>query len=72
MDSLFPARATARFAPVSCPSCHQPAEVVDAFALASTDGPSRHLKVRCPAGHWYTMPADRVRAYGSTPIDLAA
>ena len=72
MDSLFLALATARFAPVACPSCHQPAEVVDAFALGSTDGPSRHLKVRCPAGHWYTMPADRVRAYGSTAMDLAA
>ena len=61
-----------RFAPVACPSCHEPAEIVDRFTLDSTDGRMRHLKIRCAAGHWYTMPADRVRAYGSTRIDLAA
>jgi hypothetical protein len=72
MHSLSLHHSTFRFAPVACPSCHEPADVVDAFALGSTDGPSRHMKIRCAAGHWYTMPADRVRAYGATPIDLAA
>ena len=61
-----------RFAPVACPSCHEPAEILDRFSLETTDGPMRHLKIRCTGGHWYTLPADRVQAYGSTAIDLAA
>jgi hypothetical protein len=72
MHSHAPHLSTAGFAPVACPTCHEPAEIVDRFSLDSTDGPLRHLKIRCAAGHWYTMPADRVRAYGTTRIDLAA
>jgi hypothetical protein len=72
MDFLALHLSAHRFASVACPSCHEPAEIVDRFTLQSTDGPSRHLKIRCAAGHWYTMPADRVRAYGATAIDLAA
>jgi hypothetical protein len=72
MDSLSLHHSTFHSAAVACPSCHEPAEILDSFALGSTDGPARHLKIRCAAGHWYTMPADRVRAYGATPIDLAA
>jgi hypothetical protein len=72
MQSLSLHRPDFLFAPVACPSCHEPAEIVDRFTLGSTDGPARHLKIRCASGHWYTMPADRVRAYGSTAIDLAA
>jgi hypothetical protein len=64
--------ATARLAPVACPTCAEPAEVLDSFSLGATDGPSRHLKIRCAAGHWYTLPADRVRAYGVGRLDLAA
>ena len=60
------------FSPVACPTCHQPAEILDSFTLSATDGPARHLKIRCSGGHWYTLPADRVRAYGSTRFDLAA
>jgi hypothetical protein len=72
MDSLSLHRSAFHFSPVACPSCHEPAEIVDRFTLGSTDGPLRHLKIRCAAGHWYTMPADRVQAYGTTRIDLAA
>jgi hypothetical protein len=72
MHSLSLHYSTYRYAPVACPSCREPAEIVDHFALGATDGPARHMKIRCAAGHWYTMPADRVRAYGSTAIDLAA
>jgi hypothetical protein len=72
MHTLSVHRSTFHFAPVACPSCSEPAEIVDRFTLGSTDGPARHLKIRCAAGHWYTMPADRVSAYGSTPIDVAA
>jgi hypothetical protein len=72
MDSLSLHRSAFYFSPVACPSCHEPAEIVDRFTLGSTDGPLRHLKIRCAAGHWYTMPADRVQAYGTTRVDLAA
>ena len=66
------ARTTPEAMAIRSPSCHEPAEVLDRFSLGSTDGPMRHLKIRCAAGHWYTMPADRVQAYGSTSIDIAA
>jgi len=46
----------------SCPDCGCPAEVIDRFALPSTDGPVEHLKTRCVTGHWFTMPAARARA----------
>ena len=64
-------RSTARFAPVACPTCQEPAEVLDGFSLAATDGPSRLLKIRCHGGHWYTLPADRVQSYAGR-VDLAA
>jgi hypothetical protein len=49
--------------PRTCPTCDQPAEVLDTFTMASTAGPALHLKIRCGAGHWYTLPADRVEVY---------
>jgi hypothetical protein len=64
--------ATARLAPVACPTCPQPAEVVDRFSLGATDGPARYLKIRCQGGHWYTLPVDRVQSYSVSPVDLAA
>jgi hypothetical protein len=72
MDSLSLHLSTHRLPPVACPTCRRPAEIVDDFALEATDGPLRHLKIRCGGGHWYTLPADRVRAYGAPSIDLAA
>src|SRR5215475_1135621 len=38
------------------PSCTEPAEIVDRFALSSTDGPITHIKIRCRRGHWFVMP----------------
>jgi hypothetical protein len=72
MESLSLHRSAFHFAPVACPTCNEPAEVLDRFTFDSTDGPMRHLKIRCAAGHWYTLPAEQVRAYGSAPIDVAA
>jgi hypothetical protein len=72
MDSLSLHRSAFPLSPVACPTCHEPAEILDRFTLGSTEGPLRHLKIRCGGGHWYTMPADRVQAYGTTRIDLAA
>ncbi len=39
----------------TCPTCLKPAEIVDRFTLASTDGPAEHIKVRCSSGHVYTL-----------------
>jgi len=45
----------------SCPECHVPAEIVDWFTLGSTDGPVEHVCVTCVHGHYFRMPADRLR-----------
>ena len=45
-----------------CPVCPRPARVLEAFSLSSTDGAVDHVKVACPVGHWFTMPADRLHA----------
>ena len=37
--------------------CAAPAEVVDRFALPSTDGPVEHVKVQCLGRHWFVLPA---------------
>jgi hypothetical protein len=42
------------------PGCDSPAEIVDRYALASTDGPIEHVAVRCLHRHWFFMPADRL------------
>jgi hypothetical protein len=38
---------------VSCPerNCQAPAEIVDRFVLASTDGPVEHAQTVCLNGH---------------------
>jgi hypothetical protein len=42
---------------VVCPECFAPAEVVDRYALPSTDGPIEHVKVMCVVRHWFLLPA---------------
>jgi hypothetical protein len=42
---------------VVCPECAAPAEVVDRYVLASTDGPVEHVKVQCLDRHWFVLPA---------------
>jgi hypothetical protein len=41
------------------PECQAPAEVLDRFDLASTDGPIEHLLTRCVLGHQFTVATDR-------------
>ena len=41
---------------VVCPECAAPAEVVDRYALPSTDGPVEHVKVQCLGRHWFVLP----------------
>ena len=46
----------------TCPSCLKPAEIVDRFTLASTDGPAEHIKIRCNDGHVYTLLVDEAQS----------
>ena len=54
---------------VVCPECAAPAEVVDRFALPSTEGSVEHVKVQCLGRHWFLLPAaalPRVPAVSTT------
>ena len=42
----------------ACPTCGVPMEVVDRFTLAGAPAPVEHVKVRCPSGHWFTIPTE--------------
>jgi hypothetical protein len=53
---------------ISCPDCAGPAEVTDRFVLASTDGPARHLGLRCAAGHQFRMPVDSLPAEAQSAL----
>ncbi|MBV8711807.1 MAG: hypothetical protein JOY56_08500 [Solirubrobacterales bacterium] len=33
-------------------------EVTDRFILHGVPAPVEHVKVRCPVGHWFTIPTD--------------
>ena len=50
---------------VVCPECGAPAEVVDRFALPSTDGPVEHAKVLCLMRHWFLLPTAALPTVGS-------
>ena len=41
---------------VVCPECAAPAEVLDRFALPSTDGPVEHARIRCLQRHGFLLP----------------
>jgi hypothetical protein len=45
---------------VGCPACAAPAEVVDRFVLASTDGPIEHATVVCASRHRFTVLVERL------------
>jgi hypothetical protein len=53
---------------VVCPECAAPAEVVDRFALPSTDGPIEHVKVMCVMRHWFLLPAASLPAVLPLPV----
>lgn len=40
--------------------CGLPAVVEDSYTLGSTDGPVTSVKIRCPQGHWFSGPLDRL------------
>jgi hypothetical protein len=52
---------------VVCPDCGAPAEVVDRFALPSTDGPVEHAKVLCLMRHWFLLPAAALPTVSALP-----
>lgn len=57
---------------VRCPQCRLPAQIIDRFTLASTDGPVEHLKIMCPDRHWFTPPATDVEVLAQVPEAWAA
>lgn len=40
----------------TCPDCGEIAEVIDRFALPSTDGPVEHVRTLCLRRHWFLTP----------------
>jgi hypothetical protein len=42
----------------TCPTCGQPADILDRPVLESTDGPVEHVRIRCVNGHAYLLPTD--------------
>jgi hypothetical protein len=52
---------------VSCPECGLPAEILDRFSLASTDGAVAHVALGCIDGHFFRMPVERLAAEVSPP-----
>jgi hypothetical protein len=48
-----------------CPECAAPAEVLDRFALSSTDGPVEHVTVVCLGRHRFLLPAASLPAVPS-------
>jgi hypothetical protein len=47
---------------LDCPACALPAEIVDRFTLDGAPEPVEHVKLSCVRGHWFTLPADGLRA----------
>jgi hypothetical protein len=50
------------------PGCAAPAEVLDRWTFASTDGPLVHLKTRCLHGHCLTPRLDQVISAVQEPV----
>ena len=62
---------------VACPDCELPAEILERFALGSTDGMVDHVAVACVSGHYFRMPAaglftDQLIAESPTATDQPA
>lgn len=47
-----------RFTYCPDPNCGALAEIVDRFALSSTDGALDHAKVVCLHHHWFMLPVE--------------
>lgn len=55
------------------PGCMSPAEVVDRFALGSTDGPLEHVRIQCLYRHHFLMLAERLESpHTSAKANVAA
>ncbi len=44
----------------ACPTCPQPARLLDTFTLSGPDGPVLHAALSCSAGHRHLLPAERL------------
>jgi hypothetical protein len=47
--------------------CGLPAVVEDSYALDSTDGAVTCVKIRCPAGHWFSGPVESLTVPAAAP-----
>jgi hypothetical protein len=52
--------------------CGLPAAVEDRYTLGSTDGAVTGVRIRCPAGHWFSGPVDALIIYAAPVPDAAA
>ena len=53
---------------VGCPECNQAAEVLERFALESTDGPIEHVRLSCLVRHHFLMPAEMLSRAASNRL----
>jgi hypothetical protein len=59
--------------PCPDPSCRAPAEIVDRWTFASSQGPVEHVKTRCERGHYFTPTVDSLTAPAAAePVVVAA
>jgi hypothetical protein len=42
----------------TCPTCGNPAHILERPVLESTDGPVEHVRIQCDHGHCYLLPVD--------------
>lgn len=52
--------------------CGLPGAVEGWYTLGSTDGTVTGVKIRCPAGHWFSGPADALTMHAAPAADAEA
>ncbi len=52
--------------------CGLPTAVEDRYTLGSTDGAVTGVRIRCPAGHWFSGPVDALTIHAASAPDVAA
>jgi hypothetical protein len=51
--------------------CRLPVVVEDCYRLNSTDGAVTGVRIRCPAGHWFSGPVDALIVHAASAPDVA-
>jgi len=52
--------------------CGLPAAVEDRYTLGSTDGTVTGVRIRCPAGHWFSGPVDALTIHAAPVPNVVA